>query len=337
MDRPETKGEKAFSTYFQGVYKDRWPFLLAALKAPSAKIAVWNRFVKMRDVDVAPSLDLVPVKLNLGAEPKVALYAASTEQSNLAEVPQPPKDEQGIAAYYIMDLASALAVVTMAIEPQHNVLDLCAAPGGKSVVIAQHLTTMGGQLTANEVDSERCKRLHRTMEEYIPKVAGVVTKISQRDGQQWHNPNYFDRVLIDAPCSAERHLLSQHGGLKDWSEKVMNDRAKIQRTLLLRGFETTKVGGTILYCTCSISPIENDAVVLAALQRTRCGMEKLLISFPERIGEPTPLGGWMILPDKCGGIGPLYLYALQKKSIDRPLSDSSDSDDDESDNEGSDS
>ena len=336
----ELKGERLFNQYFEPIYKSRWPTLLSALRAPTSKVAVWNRFAKMNPVDVCPALGLKPHphqnKLATGDRVPVQIYVSMDETAALSEkgaIPPPPKDEDGILAYYIMDLASALSVVMMNIEPQHNVLDLCAAPGGKSVIICQHLTSMGGTLTCNEYDADRYARLNRTMNDFNPRVAGIKLEMVRQDGQKWHRPKAFQRVLVDAPCGSERHVVTQQHGLKDWDPKGPTKRGQLQRIILMRAFESLAVGGELLYATCSIAPAENDDVVTAALEKTRAHMELIPTKFPLEIGEATPAGGWMVLPDACDGIGPLYLCTVKRVADLRPLSDSSSSDDDDDDDD----
>ena len=233
-------------------------------------------------------------------------------------IKSPPRDEIGTPAYYLLDYASVLAVQTMCIEPQHAVLDLCAAPGGKSVAIAQLLSS-AGTLVCNEVSPNRNQRLTRTLTEYLP-LNTVPYTVTQRDGTRWYQPNAFDRVMLDAPCSAERHLLEpdNDGALLHWTEQSSQELAVQQHALLLRALETVKVGGLVVYCTCSISPLENDRVVQSVLQKARCGVELSPVDdLP--VGERTKLGCWMVLPDRASGYGPLYIARLRKTSDQRAI------------------
>jgi 16S rRNA C967 or C1407 C5-methylase (RsmB/RsmF family) len=326
MPKGETKRNNAFNEVFQQAYGERWPALHAAMLLPSPKVALWNRHVKLAKPTVADSgMEEVALPSGLG-------YYRSADP-DATELAPPPRDEAGVPAYYLLDLASVLVVEALAVEPFHKVLDLCAAPGGKSVAISQYLT-MGGELTSNELSGERNKRLKRTLQEYIPLITAHAVHVTQKDGTRWHNPDSYDRVLIDAPCSSERHLLTQSDGLAKWSPKVTATQAATQLTLLLRGLETVKVGGFVVYSTCSISPVENDDVITSALKRTRVGVEIVRKTQPG--AEKTKIGASMFLPDTANGIGPMYCCVLRRTSAMRS-SDDDDSSDGRAVNSGSDS
>lgn len=320
MPRGDAKRNAQFHELFGAVYGERWHALHEALVAPTRKIAVWNRYTKVPKPPADAPFAEVPM-------PSGVLVLRSTLDDG--DIPRPPQDDARTAAYYIMDLASALIVEALELEPFHHVLDLCAAPGGKTVAAAQYLT-QGGTITANEVNAERNKRLRRTVQEHLPPMQ-ITVNITQRDGTRWHQPEAFHRVLVDAPCSSERHLLAQPDGLAKWSPNTTVAMAEPQVTLLLRGLETLKVGGVLVYSTCSISPAENDDVVRKALSKSRAGVE--VVPTKLAMGEPTAAGGWMVLPDVCDGAGPMYCCRLRRVAEHRALSDSDDDSDDEGDSE----
>lgn len=283
---------------------------------PSVKVAMWNRMCKL-------SMDAVMEGLRVVDSPTLRLFAAP-EDAPEGLIEQPPMDEINTPAYYLLDYASTMIVEQLQVDSFHKVLDLCAAPGGKSIAIAQALSPMG-ELTSNEQKADRCARLKRNLHDFIPPNS-CVWQTTQRDATTWHSPEMYDRVLVDAPCSSERHLMSQAGGTAEWTEEVTIELARTQGTLLLRAVEAVKVGGIVVYSTCSISPHENDKVIEYAQARTRCHVEVLPTKLI--VGEPTALG-WIVLPDVADGWGPMYCCTLTKVASLRPLSSSEDDDDDD--------
>jgi len=123
-------------------------------------------------------------------------------------------------------------------------------------------------------------------------------------------PGEFDCVLLDAPCSSDRHVVHDHGHLAHWTEALTRTQAKRQIALLDSSVRALKVGGRMVYSTCSLSPLENDGAVAAVVKRYP-GMLKI-IKFKLSIGEATKLG-WLLCPDQpnCPW-GPLYVAYLQR-------------------------
>ena len=316
------KKRQTFDEFFKSQYKKRWDALRAAMAADKAsgefKVALWNRFAPQADMEeLMEGLEQVPTAVLRAFRPK--------ERGTL--IPPPQRDRFTTLPYYILDYASVLVVEQLAVEPIHKVIDLCAAPGGKSVAIAQFLNAQGGALlTANEMDFDRSKRLGRTLADFLPKEASCPFEILQRDATRLHAPELYDRALLDAPCSAERHLLSGAGGfdLNEWTPEYTAKMATTQKSLIVRAIEMLRIGGMMTYSTCSISNEENDEVVKYALSHTRCGVE--LVETKLRIGEPTELG-WIILPDVCDGAGPMYCATLRKTAKLRSQDDSEDEED----------
>ena len=291
---------------------------------------------KAQQQDMCP----VPALQGLGLQRMPSRQLQLWAQPDGGLMPPPMKESQSTEGslngttlpYYIFDYASALNVEALGVEELHKVLDLCAAPGGKSVAIGQFLNGQGGgHLTANEKSHERCARLKRTLQDYLPRDAAAPYEVIMRDGNRYHAPSTYDRILLDAPCSSERHLLAGAGGFdvsREWSPEYSAKMATVQKSLLVMAIEMLKVGGIMTYSTCSISPQENDQVVQYALDRTRCHVH--LEETQLRIGEATGMG-WIVLPDLCEGAGPLYVATLKKVAEARPIETSSEDDSDDSD------
>lgn len=332
-----SKRSKTLDEYYEGIYKDRWPALRAAMVQPPAKVALWNRFCQLPKEQALRGLERVSEAGLSELYRPIVKDGGGGGAGTVME--KPPVDDFKVRAYYLLDYASALIVEQLQVGAFDYVLDVCAAPGGKSVAICQFLSP-DGSLTSNEAKGDRVARLRRTLTEHVPPNF-VSWKVTQRDAQTWHHPDGYTRVLVDAPCSSERHLLHQAGGgavdVRDFTPESSAALAEVQRGILLRAIETCRPGGRIVYSTCSISPLENDGVVAAVLQRTRCGVRVERPARPAEgaevrnvlldLAEPTELGH-LLLPDTAEGWGPMYCCVLHKVSNER-LPDSESEDDDE--------
>ncbi len=222
--------------------------------------------------------------------------------------PQP--DSSGLSDFYIMDPASIFAAEALGVQEGDEVLDLCAAPGGKSLILFEEIGS-SGRLVANEISDRRRGRLKAVMHDYIPKVKlAQQLKVTGHDGGRWclYEKSAYDRVLLDAPCSGERHLLDDESELKKWSPSRGKNLAIRQYALLASAVQTVRSGGRIVYSTCSISPLENDGIIAKLLKKRPDEVE--VLSFPQQFGEATEYG-WAITPDRTG-YGPIYFSCLRK-------------------------
>ena len=224
-----------------------------------------------------------------------------------------------LAESYAMDPASEIVARALQPESDQQVLDLCAAPGGKSLVLAEMMSFKSdtwklptGELIANEMSEGRRLRLVRVLNEYIPKEKRLFIFVKGLDGNQYglRQPNHFDRVLADVPCSGERHLLENPTELALWSEKRTKNLSVRQFSLLSSAWLAVKPEGRIVYSTCSISPLENDGVVAKLVKKRN---PKILR--PDYLNEMDFVEetefGYQILPDTCG-FGPMYFSVIEK-------------------------
>lgn len=213
--------------------------------------------------------------------------------------------------FYKMDPASILVAQALKVQPHEMVLDMCAAPGGKSLILAEALQGTG-ELVSNEISKDRRDRLMRVFHEYIPKDQRNNIFVKGLDGNKYglQMPERFDAVLCDAPCTGERHLIENDKEFKLWTEKRSQNLAVRQFSLLSSAWLTCKVGGRIVYSTCSISPYENDQIIKKLIKRREVKImrdQKLEdLSFVERTDF-----GYQVLPDTCG-FGPMYFSIMLK-------------------------
>ncbi|WP_125763864.1 RsmF rRNA methyltransferase first C-terminal domain-containing protein [Companilactobacillus hulinensis] len=161
-----------------------------------------------------------------------------------------------MAGYLYSQEPSAMYVAEV-LDPKSTdkVLDLCAAPGSKSTYIA---TKMGGQglLVTNEINNKRARVLSSNVER-MGIVNAVVTNNSPKDFEKKFE-GYFDRILVDAPCSGEGMFRKDPESVKYWSLEYVEQCANRQRHILDSAFKLLKPGGTLVYSTCTFSPEENE-------------------------------------------------------------------------------
>ena len=208
---------------------------------------------------------------------------------------------------YELDRASKIVAEALPISKGDRVLDLCAAPGGKSLFLAKAIGD-SGKLVANELSKERRGRLKRVLGEHLP--VAIDTEVTGHDGSKWglYQKNEYDAVLVDAPCSGERHLLEKKSELELWSPSRGKNLAHRQYALLASAYLAAKDQSYIMYSTCSINPVENDLVIAKILKKKQ-GLS--LVDVEVEMGEKTEFG-WQILPDESN-CGPMYLSLLEKK------------------------
>ncbi|KAI0220539.1 hypothetical protein L0F63_005945 [Massospora cicadina] len=228
-----------------------------------------------------------------------------------------------------MHAASLLPVIALDIQPSDHVLDLCAAPGGKSVMIGQILfgrmlskqAQIRGSLHSNEINRTRYERLKAVLSSYFEPLESLQApsiRVTNLDGTMYGHFGTcrYDKILVDAPCSSERHLIHHTSEMQRWSSRQAFQNAQRQLKLFLSAIILAKPGGRIVYATCALAPEENDGVVENLLARRADVVVKVPFTPPayeESWGYPTK-HGWMCLPDHSAGWGPIYLSILEKIS-----------------------
>lgn len=163
--------------------------------------------------------------------------------------------EHQLGYFYVQDAASMIPPVVLDPQPGDAVLDLCSAPGSKTTQIAAMMKNKG-VLVANDIDVQRIKPLGMNLNR-----SGVTNCVVVTRGNKKFESEFFDRVLVDAPCSGTGTIRRSLKTLMMWSPGLVKKLSRIQKKLILRGFETLKPGGTMVYSTCTLEPEENEAVV----------------------------------------------------------------------------
>lgn len=173
-----------------------------------------------------------------------------------------PYHEAGV--YYLQEASAMAPVRLLDPQPGERVCDLCAAPGGKTTQIAGEMAGQGF-LLCNEINPKRAKILSRNIERMGVANALVTNEHPQNLAKRlW---GFFDRVLVDAPCSGEGMFRKEEAAITDWSEETVEMCAHRQSEILDSGAQLVRDGGILVYSTCTFAPQENEQVVEAFLQR----------------------------------------------------------------------
>ncbi len=166
---------------------------------------------------------------------------------------------------YIQNLSSMIPPLLLAPRPDETVLDLAAAPGGKTLMLAGMMENTGW-LSAVEMQRERFFRMCDNL-----KMQGVTNAHTyMTDGRSVGKkcPEMFDRILLDAPCSSEaRFKTHDPKSMSYWSIHKVKETSKLQQRMLLSAYDALKVGGRLVYSTCSFSPEENESPLNYLLKR----------------------------------------------------------------------
>ncbi len=178
---------------------------------------------------------------------------------------RPGKHPYHAAGLYYIQEPSAMSVVEW-LEPQpgERILDLCAAPGGKSTQIAAFLQGQGLLIT-NEINHSRAKALSENIERCGVKNALVTNETPDRLADRF--PAFFDRILVDAPCSGEGMFRKLEEACDDWSNDKVMFCANMQEEILDCAAHMLKPGGIIVYSTCTFSPEENEGKMAQFLSK----------------------------------------------------------------------
>ncbi|MEK5393467.1 RsmF rRNA methyltransferase first C-terminal domain-containing protein [Margalitia sp. FSL K6-0131] len=182
-----------------------------------------------------------------------------------------PYHEVGL--YYIQEPSAMAASEMVDPQPGEKVLDLCAAPGGKSTHMAAKMKQQGLLLT-NELYPARAKILSQNVERMGIKNAVVTNEAPSKLAERF--PNFFDRILVDAPCSGEGMFRKDPGAREEWSLENVAACAERQSEILRYAAMMLRPGGRLVYSTCTFSPEENEGVISQFLnQDSRFEIEEI--------------------------------------------------------------
>lgn len=186
--------------------------------------------------------------------------------------------EHWLGLFYVQEATQALPVLALAPRPGETVLDMCAAPGGKTTQIAARMNNTG-LVVANEPNGRRQQALLSNLN----RLAVINVAVTAYRGESFPMQKKFDRVLIDAPCSAEG-TVRKAPGLPDSAPATIHRLAGIQRRLILRGYDLLQPGGVLVYSTCTFAPEENEAVVASLIAARDAQIEEIKLPLPHAPG-----------------------------------------------------
>ena len=191
-----------------------------------------------------------------------------TENGFYTEDEQPAKHPYYYAGlFYIQEPSAMLPAALLPINPQDKVLDLCAAPGGKTTELGAKLKGEG-VLVSNDISASRAKALLKNVEVFGIKNAVVVSESPDKLAERFEG--YFDKILVDAPCSGEGMFRKVHSIAKNWEQYGSQYYADIQRQILPSAVKMLRPGGYMLFSTCTFSIQEDEE-----------SLKFILESFPE--------------------------------------------------------
>ena len=167
-------------------------------------------------------------------------------------------------AFYLQEASAMVSVAALQPRPGERILDLCAAPGGKSTQIAAALADRG-LLVSNEPEPGRAKALASNLERMGARIAAVVNAYPDALAARW--PGWFDAVLCDAPCSGEGMFRRDPDARGQWNPASPAGCAKRQAEILDRAAELVRPGGRLVYSTCTFNRSENEETIAAFLSR----------------------------------------------------------------------
>lgn len=173
-----------------------------------------------------------------------------------------PFHEAGV--YYIQEASAMAPAVYLKAQPGERILDLCAAPGGKSTQIAAALKGQG-LLVSNEIHPQRAKILSENIERMGIRNALVTSHEPAYLAE--HFPGYFDKIMVDAPCSGEGMFRKNQEAIEEWTPQNVEMCAKRQDDILESAAIMLKPGGRMVYSTCTFAPDEDEGTISRFLQR----------------------------------------------------------------------
>lgn len=222
--------------------------------------------------------------------------------------------------YYIQEPSAMLPAALLQVEPGDKVLDVCAAPGGKSTELAAKLGGTG-VMVSNDISNSRAKALLKNLELFGIRNSVVISEDPANLVKYF--PGYFDKILVDAPCSGEGMFRKDPAIMKNWEQFGVEYYNNLQKNIILYAADMLKPGGYMVYSTCTFSPEENEGTIRYLLEN-REGfsvepierVEGLGYGHPEWIGsEDEQLKNCIrVWPHKVEGEG--HFVVLLKKSAD---------------------
>ncbi|MBI5754360.1 RsmB/NOP family class I SAM-dependent RNA methyltransferase [Candidatus Peregrinibacteria bacterium] len=258
-------GQFAFENILKGFAAERCP----VIRINTLKTSVQNMMISLREMSVRfERIKFLPD----------SLIITNQKEKFFEKLPMYEKGE-----IYFQGISSQLPVLFLDPRPGEKVSDMCAAPGSKTAQMAIRMGNIG-EIVANEKDQIRFEKLKYNLEKQGVKIVKCLLGDGGELGEKY--PQYFDKVLLDAPCSAEGRIdTNEPRTYKFWSEKVVGQNAKLQRRLFRTAVRVLKPGGVLVYSTCTLAPQENELLVKGELEEFQgvLNLEKIDLDFKYKL------------------------------------------------------
>lgn len=182
--------------------------------------------------------------------------------------------------YYVQEESAAVPVTVLDPQPHEHVLDMAAAPGGKTTQIAAAMENQG-RLIANDANPKRLQSLFAN----IYRLGAACAIVTNYEGQNLPEDDVFDRILIDAPCSGEGNEARR--SREAAAEHRVESLANVQKQMMEKAVKLLRPGGTLVYSTCTFTPQENEGVVRYVLDETGLTLADIDLDVPHQTGVTT--------------------------------------------------
>lgn len=298
-----------FEDKMKGLLKEEYPSYLACFEEPRH----FGLRVNTNKISVEEFLKLAPWPL----ERVPWIHNGFYYDPALARPSLHPYYYAGL--YYLQEPSAMTPANRLPIEQGDKVLDICAAPGGKATELGARLLG-GGVLIANDISSSRAKGLLKNLE--LSGIGNMLVLSEEPGRLTEYFPGYFDKILIDAPCSGEGMFRKEPKMVRAWEEHGPLFFSKIQKSILTAAAAMLRPGGMLLYSTCTFDPLENEQAIEYLLTENPDfeilsmepweGFEKGLPK-ESLSGEQSLLRTVRIFPHKMRGEG--HYLALLKKNL----------------------
>jgi len=183
--------------------------------------------------------------------------------------------EHWLGYYYIQEATSFISVLALQPQPGEKILDLCAAPGGKTTFIAQ-IVNNKASIWANDIGFRRIRALMAN----IYRMGAVSVIVTGYNGLSFPQKFKFDKVLLDAPCSGEGNMRKDPRRLKGAELGFINNISGLQKGLIQRAIDVLNPGGILVYSTCTLAPEENEMVIDYVLRKRKVKVEDIDLNIP---------------------------------------------------------
>ncbi len=274
-------------------------------EAALAGLALAAREEPATDLSLKPGVDPAAVATAVEGE---ALPGGTVRTGRRGDVAGWPGFENG--DWWVQDAAAAVPGRLLDVKPSETALDMCAAPGGKTLQLA----AAGAAVVALDRSAPRLKRLTQNLER-----TGLTAEVVAVPAEDWEDARTFDAVLLDAPCTATGTFRRNPEVLRATKPAEVAKLADVQHRLLDAAAERVKPGGRLVYCTCSLEREEGETQVIAFLRRNPAF--RTVAADPTAVGAPpdalTPEGWLRILPSmwaEHGGLDGFFAAKLERVS-----------------------